>query len=107
MSVNTTIAVLYAQTGLGTQFAHTAAVTPHAQAAMSRVLALETAKQEQQTVEKSSKSENKGIAKDGHNKNEANFAGQRGERQEPDDVFDENDIFCTDPYSGNLLNVKI
>ena len=45
MGVDTTLAVLYAQTGLGTQFAHAAAVTPQASAAVSRLIAIETAKQ--------------------------------------------------------------
>jgi len=108
MSVDTTIAVLYAQTGLGTQFAHAAAVTPHAQAAMTRVLALETAKQEQQAVEKTSKGENKGINKDkdSRQKQDISFGSRRRQRIENDENSDLS-LFKSDPLSGNLLNLTV
>lgn len=108
MAVDTTIAVLWAQTGLGTQFAHTAAVAPHASAAMSRVIAKETAKQEQHQVEKSSNTEQTGISKDGHNKQNPEFGSRRRTRTNDTlDNEDDLDIFSEDPYAGNLLNVKV
>jgi glucosamine 6-phosphate synthetase-like amidotransferase/phosphosugar isomerase protein len=103
MSVDTTMAVLYAQTGLGTQVAHAAAVAPHAQAAMTRVLALETAKQEQQLVEKTGKTEKKDINKDGKRSGESLFGSRRRNRTERQEAFVDN----TDIFSGNLLNTTI
>ena len=50
MSVDATMAVLYAQTSLGTSISNAAAVAPQASAAMSRVIAAAMAKQEQQQV---------------------------------------------------------
>ncbi|MBO4334257.1 MAG: hypothetical protein J5846_00275 [Desulfovibrio sp.] len=105
MSVDATIAVLYAQTGLGTQFAHAAAVAPHAQAAMSRVLALETAKQEQHLIEKSNQTEKKGIDNDEQKKGRAAFFGSR-RRQRGKHAQKENDT-ATSPYSGNFLNLTV
>ena len=48
MSVDATMAVLYAQTSLATSVSNAAAVAPQASAAMPRVLAAAMAKQEQQ-----------------------------------------------------------
>jgi len=106
MGVDTTIAVLYAQTGLGTQFAHAAAVAPHAQAAVTRVLALETARQEQHLVEKTNKSEQKGINKDGRHKQQEAFSSRRRQRTGSEDTPDQT-LFQPDPLSGNLLNVTV
>ncbi|MBO4334954.1 MAG: hypothetical protein J5846_03850 [Desulfovibrio sp.] len=105
MSVDATIAVLYAQTGLGTQFAHAAAVAPHAQASMSRVLALETAKQEQHLIEKSNQAEKKGIENDEQKKGRAPLFGSR-RRQRGKSAQKENDT-PTSPYSGNFLNLTV
>ncbi|MBQ9537103.1 MAG: hypothetical protein IJU79_04855 [Desulfovibrionaceae bacterium] len=106
MSVDTTIAVLWAQTTLGTQFAHAAQVGPHAQAAMSRLLALETAKQEQHVIEKSSKSEKTGVNKDGGRKQQQHFGSRHRQRQQEKLPEDER-IQAATPFTGNLLNVKV
>lgn len=109
MSVDTTIAVLWAQTGLGTHFAHAAAVAPHAQAAMTRVLAMETAKQEQHLIEKTNQTENKGISKDGRQKKDASAFGsrrrQRGVSQETEEGSEEMPFASN--YSGTFLNLTI
>ena len=55
MSIDATMAVLYAQTGLAAPLANAAAVAPQASLAMSRVLAAEMARQEQQQIEKTEK----------------------------------------------------
>lgn len=105
MGVDTTIAVLYAQTGLGTQVAHAAAVAPHAQAAMTRVLALETAKQEQHLVEKTDKGEQKTVGKDGRQGSSGAFGSRRRKRAETDEQDQGARNF--DDYAGNLLNVTV
>ena len=104
MSVDATIAVLYAQTGLGTQFAHAAAVAPQAQAAMSRVLALETAKQEQHLIEKSNQAEKKGISKDEQKHASTAFGSRRRQRVKNT----QKEISApASPYSGNFLNLTV
>ncbi|MBR4741482.1 MAG: hypothetical protein IK079_01095 [Desulfovibrio sp.] len=106
MSVDTTIAVLYAQTGLGTQFAHAAAVAPHAQAAMTRVLALETAKQEQHLIEKTNETEEKTVSKDGRQKQgKQTFGSRRRLRAKGKEETEETPR--TMPYTGNLLNLTV
>ena len=50
MSIESTMAILYAQTGLAAPIVNAATVGPQAAAAMSRTLAAEMAKQEQQQV---------------------------------------------------------
>ena len=65
MSVDATMAVLYAQTGLAAPLANAAAVAPQASLAMSRVLAAEMARQEQQQIEKTEKAEGPNITPDG------------------------------------------
>ena len=50
MSVDATMAVLYAQTNLAANVSNAAAVAPQASVAMSRVLAAAMAKQEQQQI---------------------------------------------------------
>ena len=62
MSVDATMAVLYAQTGLAAPLANAAAVAPQASLAMSRVLAAEMARQQQQQIEKTEKAEGPNIA---------------------------------------------
>ncbi|MBQ7618442.1 MAG: hypothetical protein IJS50_06160 [Desulfovibrio sp.] len=109
MSVDATLAVLYAQTGLGTQFAHAAAVAPHAQAAVTRVIAQETAKQEQQQVEKANQAENKGISKDGRQKKSAGaFSSRRRQRlKEEDKAQNAPSSPYEEPYAGNFLNLTV
>ena len=108
MSVDTTIAVLYAQTGLGTQFANTAAIAPHASVAVSRVLAMETAQQERQQVEKSKNSEQTGISKDGHQKQKlAHFGSRRRRRTEDMQQTEQQETPGIPSYTGNLLNLTV
>ncbi|MCR4665685.1 MAG: hypothetical protein K5657_00120 [Desulfovibrio sp.] len=106
MSVDTTIAVLYAQTGLGTQFAHAAAVTPHAQAALTRVFALETQKQEQHLIEKTNETEEKDIKKDGRQK-QSNIPFNRRRRMREKKSDSEDESVHNLPFTGNLLNLTV
>ncbi len=81
MSVDATVAVLYAQTGLATSMANAAAVAPQASAAMARVLAAEMARQEQRQVSKSEPGGKTSLEADGHAAGgEARFATRRRAR---------------------------
>lgn len=103
MSVDTTMAVLYAQSGLSNQ-ANAAMVAPQASLAMTRVLAAEAARQEREQVEKSEKTEKSDIQKDGGKKG-AFFSRLRARRQKEPET-EEQPAFKS-PIIGNLLNVKV
>ena len=105
MSVDTTLAVLYAQSGLSTNIANAAAVAPQASLAMSRVLAVEQARHERQQVEKNEKADEARInkEKDGSGgflatrlRNRKKFAPEKVE-----------EVLSTTAMLGNLLNVKV
>ncbi len=108
MSIDTTMAVLYAQSGLSTSVANAAVVAPQAAVAMSRVLAAEQARRERQQVEKSEKPEGPDIQPDGH-RGSAWFGSRRRRArrgplapEEPDEARP-----SASPLVGNLLNVKV
>ena len=108
MSIDTTMAVLYAQSGLSTSVANAAMVAPQAAVAMSRVLAAEQARMERQQVEKSEKTDGPDIQPDGHHG--SSWFGSRRWRARraglaPEDEEDARP--AASPLVGNLLNVKV
>lgn len=103
MSVDTTMAVLYAQSGLSNQ-ANAAMVAPQASLAMTRILAAEAARQERQQVEKSENTEKGGIQKDGGKKG-AFFSRLRARRKTMPEEDEQPEV--KSPIIGNLLNVKV
>ena len=107
MSVDATMAVLYAQTSLATPFANAAAVGPQAAVAMSRILAAEMARQERQQVEKISKPDQQANITDekrGGGRG-APFGSRRRRRFQSEPEAD-HDLQAS-PLIGNLLNVKV
>ena len=108
MSIDTTMAVLYAQSGLSTSVANAAAVAPQAAVAMSRVLAAEQARMERQQVEKSEKTDGPDIQPDGH-QGSSWFGSRRwrGRRMAAEDPDADEARPPTSPLVGNLLNVKV
>lgn len=108
MSIDTTMAVLYAQSALSTSVASVAAVAPQAAVAMSRVLAAEQARMERQQVEKSEKTEEANIQPDGR-RGSGWFGSRRGRgRRAPVVVEEPEDGWASaSPLVGNLLNVKV
>ena len=108
MSIDTTMAVLYAQSGLSTSVANAAAVAPQAAVAMSRVLAAEQARLERQQVEKSEKPAGPDIQPDGHHGaswfGSRRWRGRRAplEAEEPEEARP-----SASPLVGNLLNVRV
>ena len=108
MSIDTTMAVLYAQSGLSTAVANAAAVAPQAAVAMSRVLAAEQARMERQQVEKSEKTDGPGIQPDGHG-GSSWFGSRRWRGRRMAQEAEEADEArpSASPLVGNLLNVKV
>ena len=106
MSVDTTMAILYAQTNLAAPFANAAAVAPQAAAAMSRMLASEMAKLEQQQVEKIESPDKPNISNNGHQGGRGNFARRRHQHFVKQTVQEEPRA-AESPLVGNLLNMKV
>lgn len=105
MSVDTTMAVLYAQSGLSNQ-ANVAMVAPQASMAMTRVLAAEAMRQERMQVEKGEKTEEANINKDGGGRRGL-FMSRRQARRERDADSTVETASPKSPIIGNLLNVKV
>lgn len=105
MSVDTTMAVLYAQSGLSNQ-ANVAMVAPQASLAMTRVLAAEQMRQEREQVEKSEKTEEGKIRKDGGGRQGAFFSRLKSRRGRLP-AEEEEELAAKSPIIGNLLNVKV
>lgn len=104
MSVDTTMAVLYAQSGLSTNVANAAMVAPQAALAMTRVLAAENLRQEREQVEKSEKTENPNIHdEEGGGSSYFSTAHRKDRHSRPDG----DEPLPTTPFLGNLLNMKI
>lgn len=111
MSIDSTMAFLYAQTGLAAPLAHSADVAPHAAAAMSRSLAEEMARLESQQVEKTEKKkEGSRVGPDGRQGQGGGMFGSRRRKRVPfpGAADGEDDARPSgSPLIGNLLNVKI
>lgn len=105
MSIDATLAVLYAQTGMGTSMANAAAVAPQASAAMSRMLAAEMARQEQQQITKSEKGTKMSLTADAEHRQAGHFGSRRRHRATLE--TQDNEAEALSPILGNLLNLKI
>jgi hypothetical protein len=101
------MAVLYAQTALATPFANSAAVAPQAALALSRALAAEMVKQEQQQVEKTEKTDPPLVADRQGEKRKPPFGGRRARRMTQARRPDEETPPPISPLVGNLLNMKV
>ena len=108
MSVDATMAVLYAQTSLATSMSNAAAVAPQASAAMSRVLAAAMAKQEQQQVAQAEPGNKAALSPDADHRETPQF-GSRRKKRPPHPVEDTDDSpgEAASPLIGNLLNIKV
>ncbi len=106
MSVDTTLAVLYAQSGLSTNVANAAMVAPQASLAMTRVLAAEAIRQEREKIEKMEKTDNPAInAKE--QEGGGFFYSRRRKRQKGPENEEGGETRVITPFVGNLLNVKV
>ncbi len=106
MSVDTTLAVLYAQSGLSTNVANAAMVAPQASLAMTRMLAAEQIRQEREKIEKMEKTDNPAINAKKEGGNRFSYSRRR-KRANVADNEEAGEILVTTPFVGNLLNVKI
>lgn len=108
MSIDATVAILYAQTNLAAPLVNTLAVAPQASLSMSKVLAAEMAKQEQQKIAKTEKIEKASIRPDDKGSNSSfGFGSRRRGRPEQMENLENEDKPQISPLIGNLLNVKV
>lgn len=112
MSIDPTIAVLYAQTGYAARAAHDAAVAPQTAAAMSRVMAEEAARLEQKQVQQIHKGDAGRIAAEdeGRQNQEMPFGSRRRKRAElleQEEDAEDGTSGPPTPLVGNLLNLKV
>lgn len=105
MGVDTTMAVLYAQSGLSNQ-ANVAMVAPQASLAVTRMLAIESMRQERQQVAKGEKTEGATVGKDGGG-NKGLFGSRRRMRRVAQEQEADGERPSPSPIVGNLLNVKV
>ncbi len=105
MEVNATVAMLYAQTNFTARAAHDASTGPQAALAMSREIANEMAKLENQQVQAPEPSVEARVADNGDGKGKGNFAKQQDthEKEEKEETPSES----SNPTVGNLLNIKV
>ncbi len=106
MQVNATVGLLYAQTGFATRVASDATTAPEAALAMSRTIANEMAKLEQQQVQAPEATVEARIADDGELKQKSHDGSHSGERNKHEKEQEEASV-SPDPLVGNLLNIKV
>lgn len=106
MSVDTTLAVLYAQSGLSTNVANAAMVAPQASLAMTRILAAEAIRQEREQIKKTEETDNPAVASREEGKGSF-FNSRRRKRKNGSESGEAEEVLVTTPYVGNLLNVKV
>lgn len=109
MSVDATMAVLYAQTGMATSMVNAAAVGPQAAAAMSRVLAAEMARHEQQQITKTEAGDKAKLSPDADGGTPMPQFGSRRRKRLPPPPPDKDEAprVPDSPLVGKLLNVKV
>lgn len=108
MSVDATMAVLYAQTGLGTSLVNAQAVNPQASLAMSRLLAAELAHQEQQQVVKSEAGNQTKLSPEARDGGSApQFGSRRRHRHVHTNTEPPPESEAASPLVGNFLNIKV
>lgn len=109
MAINPTLAVLYAQTNMVARHSHDVAVAPAAALAMSGAMADEMARAEAKQVAKPDETDAQVLIKqeDAEKKDDSSFGNRRRKRTRFVAKIEEEIIDDTNPFIGNLLNVKV
>jgi len=107
-AIHPTVALLYAQTNLAAKFANEAVAALATQPEMSKLLAAEMAKQEQQQVQKAQKGDaSDKLGGDGSaGQGRRHFGSRRRQRAQPPPE-EEDARAPAHALLGNLLNLKI
>ncbi len=109
MQINPTLSLISAQMGFTSRVASDAATGPEATLAMSRAIAQEMAKLEQDKVQTpdpttESRVTDENVDENGHNRQ---FAREQRGKKEVEEEEEEQVRTSADPMVGNLLNIKI
>ena len=109
MSIDGTMALLYAQTGMAAPLAHNAAVAPQAAHAMTSLLAQETAQQERQQVQKADKTDGASVGEREGRGGQSFSSGRRAPSHDAEEekAVEQDAPEQTSPLVGNLLNIKV
>lgn len=111
MSIDPTIAVLYAQTGYTARASHDAATGPQAATAMARAMAEEVTKLEQHQVQRLQSTGESRVATDDSQERQGSngmpFGNRRRNRPPPPELESDEPTNSTAPLVGNLLNLKV
>ena len=108
MSIDPTIAVLYAQTGYTARVVHEAATAPQAAVAMAKVMAEEMLRHEQKQVQRTEKGGEARVASDGgQSPGQMPFGSRRRNRNPQPPPEDDAPKPAEDALVGNLLNLKV
>ncbi len=107
MNINPSVGLMYAQTGFATRVASDATTAPEVALAMSRTIANEMAKLEQNQVQAPESSVEARVADNGEHESKhsrGNFEtlernASKSDKEEPQP--------SPDPLVGNLLNIKV
>ncbi len=106
MQINHTVGIMYAQTGFASRAASEATTAPEVALAMSRTMASEMAKLEQNQVQATEAAIESRITDNGEHE-----GGSRGSFDMQDDNAKEREPeqanAPNDPFVGNLLNIKV
>ena len=106
-AIHPTVALLYAQTNLAAKFANEAVAALATQPEMSKLLAMEMAKQEKQQVQEVQKGDasDKMVGDGSSGQGHRHFGSRRRQRTLPPP--EEDARAPANPLRGNLLNLKI
>ena len=106
-AIDPTVSLLYAQTSLAAKFTNETVAALATQPEMSRLIAAETAKQEQHQVQEAQKGDSPGKLDDGtsgHGRGQ--FGSRRRQRAQAPPEAEESPT-PPDGLLGNLLNLKV
>ncbi len=105
MQINPTVGIMYAQTGFATRAASDATTAPEVALAMSRTIASEMAKLEQNQVQAPEASVEARITDNGEH--DSGSRGSHGDLQQKNQRDEQEASAPDDPLVGNLLNIKV
>lgn len=108
MSLDPTMAILYAQTGYTARVAHEAATAPQTAGAMARVMAEELLRQEQRQVQRMEKGDEPRVAGEGgQHPGQTPFGSRRRNRRAFVPSEETAPEATLSPLVGNFLNLKV
>ncbi len=108
MQINPTVGMIYAQMGFTARVASDAVTAPETSLAMSRAIAQEMAKLEQDQVQAPDPTVESRVTDENVDENGGNRQFAKEQRKQKSTESEEEEVSVSaDPLVGNLLNIKI